>query len=54
MSPQRPDLVLTADIPDGKLNVLVLDGFDVEAFEAGWCQCCVLSNKEWGRAVNVH
>lgn len=31
MSPQRSDLVLTTDIPDGELNVLVLDGFDVEA-----------------------
>lgn len=30
MSPQRTDLVLTADIPDGELNVLVLDSLDVE------------------------
>jgi hypothetical protein len=28
--PQRTDLVLTADIPHGELNVLVLDGLDVE------------------------
>lgn len=30
MPPQRTDLVLTADIPHGELNVLVLDGLDVE------------------------
>ena len=30
MSPKRTDLVLTADIPDGELNVLVLDSLDVE------------------------
>lgn len=29
--PQRTDLVLTTDIPDGELNVLVLDSLDVEA-----------------------
>lgn len=29
--PQRSDLVLTTDIPHGELNVLVLDGLDVEA-----------------------
>lgn len=31
VSPQRSDLVLTTDIPDGELDVLVLDGLDVEA-----------------------
>ena len=31
MSPQRSDLVLTTDVPDCKLNVLVFDGLDVEA-----------------------
>ena len=31
MAPQRPDLVLTADVPDGEADVLVLDGLDVEA-----------------------
>lgn len=30
VSPERTDLVLTTDIPHGKLNVLVLDGLDVE------------------------
>lgn len=30
MSPEGTDLVLTTDIPDGELNVLVLDGLDVE------------------------
>merc|ERR1712080_631089 len=30
MPPQRADLVLSADIPHGELNVLVLDGLDVE------------------------
>ena len=30
VSPQRTDLVLTADIPDVELGVLVGDGFDVE------------------------
>ena len=32
MSPQRTDLVLTTDIPHGELNVLVLDGLDVETW----------------------
>lgn len=31
MSPQRPDLVLSTNIPDVKLDILVCDGFDVEA-----------------------
>lgn len=31
VAPQRPDLVLTADVPDGELDVLVFDCFDVEA-----------------------
>ena len=31
MSPERTDLVLSTDIPHGELNVLVLDGLDVEA-----------------------
>lgn len=30
VSPQRTDLVLTTDIPHGKLNVLVLDRLNVE------------------------
>ena len=30
MPPQRTDLVLTTDIPNGELDVLVLDGLDVE------------------------
>lgn len=30
MSPEGTDLVLATDIPHGKLNVLVLDGLDVE------------------------
>lgn len=30
VSPEGTDLVLTTDIPDGELNVLVLDGLDVE------------------------
>jgi len=31
VSPQGTDLVLTTDIPHGELNVLVLNGLDVEA-----------------------
>ena len=31
VAPQRTDLVLTTDIPHGELDVLVFDGFDVEA-----------------------
>jgi len=31
MPPERSDLVLAADIPDGEGNVFVFDGFDVEA-----------------------
>lgn len=30
VSPERTDLVLTTDIPDGELNIHVLDGLDVE------------------------
>jgi hypothetical protein len=30
VSPERTDLVLTTDVPHGELNVLVLDGLDVE------------------------
>ena len=30
VSPQRPDLVLAADVPDCELDVLVFDCFDVE------------------------
>lgn len=30
MSPQRSNLILTTDIPDGKLNVLVFDRFDIK------------------------
>ena len=32
MAPQGADLVLTTDIPHGELNVLVLDGLDVESW----------------------
>lgn len=32
MSPQRTNLVLTTNVPHGELNVLVLDGLDVEAY----------------------
>jgi hypothetical protein len=32
--PQRSDLVLPAHVPDGELDVLVLDRFDVEACAA--------------------
>ena len=35
VSPQRTDLVLTADIPDVELGVLVCDGLDVEANGGG-------------------
>ena len=38
MSPQRTDLVLTTDIPHGELNVLVLDGLDVETWLGNKCQ----------------
>jgi hypothetical protein len=31
MSPQRPNLVLTTDIPDSELDVLVLYGLNIEA-----------------------
>jgi hypothetical protein len=32
MSPQRSDLVLSTNIPDSELNVLVFDGLDVKAY----------------------
>ena len=31
MSPQGPDLILSTDVPHCELNILVFDGFDVEA-----------------------
>jgi len=31
MPPQRPDLVLSTDVPHGELDVLVFDRLDVEA-----------------------
>lgn len=31
MSPQRPDLVLSADVPDIEARVLVRNGLDVES-----------------------
>lgn len=31
VAPQGTDLVLTADVPHGELDVLILDGLDVEA-----------------------
>jgi hypothetical protein len=31
VSPKRPDLVLSADIPDVEARVLIRDGLDVEA-----------------------
>lgn len=37
VSPQGTNLVLTTDIPHGELDVLVLDGLDVET-------CCAASN----------
>jgi len=35
MPPQRSDLILSPHVPHGKLDVLVLDGLDVEAWGAG-------------------
>jgi hypothetical protein len=35
MPPQRTDLVLATDIPHGELDVLVLDGLDVETWTLG-------------------
>jgi hypothetical protein len=35
MPPERTDLVLTADIPHGERDVLVLDGLDVETCHVG-------------------
>jgi hypothetical protein len=35
MPPEGSDLVLTTDIPHGELNVLVLDGLDVETCRRG-------------------
>jgi len=31
MPPKRTNLVLTADVPNGEADVLIFDGFDVEA-----------------------
>ena len=36
VSPQRPDLILSTDIPHRELNVLVFDSLDVEAYRGTW------------------
>jgi serine/threonine protein phosphatase PrpC len=41
VSPQRTDLVLTADIPDVEFGVLVCDGLDVEADRGDCCDILV-------------
>jgi hypothetical protein len=41
VSPQRPDLVLTTDIPDVELGVLVCDGLDVETDRGDCCDILV-------------
>ena len=33
VAPQRPDLVLAADVPNRERDVLVLDRFDVKAWK---------------------
>jgi hypothetical protein len=45
MPPERTNLVLTANIPHSELNVLVLDGLDVET--------CSVVNQRIGPAFNV-
>ena len=45
MPPQRSDLVLTADIPHGELNVLVFDSLDVET--------CKMENQRIAPAVSL-
>jgi CBS-domain-containing membrane protein len=35
MSPERSDLVLTTNVPNCELDVLVLDGLNVEAYRRG-------------------
>jgi len=46
MPPERADLILTADIPHGELDVLVLDGLNVEAWfpKSTRCPCSLLSD----------
>jgi hypothetical protein len=36
VAPQRPDLVLAADVPDVEFRILVRDGLDVES-NGGYC-----------------
>jgi hypothetical protein len=33
MPPQRSNLVLSTDVPHSELDVLVLDGFDIETYD---------------------
>lgn len=40
VSPQRSDLILSADVPHGELDVLVFDGLDVEACERASISNC--------------
>ena len=42
VAPQRPDLVLAADVPHRERDVLVLDCFDVEAWKGKDCHVTYL------------
>lgn len=51
MPPQRPDLILPANIPHGELNVLVFDGLNIEACRERVDQQGALGSMAGGRAI---
>ena len=51
MSPQRTDLVLTTDVPNGELNVLVLDRLDIEP--CAWRQSSVTRPHSFSTTLDI-
>ena len=44
VAPQRPDLVLAADVPNRERDVLVLDRLDVKAWKGNDCHVTYLTD----------
>lgn len=55
VSPQRPDLVLTTNVPHGERNVLVVDSFDIESYMPRQARtaCGMISLSSWSQVFVV-
>lgn len=53
MPPQGPDLVLSTNIPDGELDVLIFDRLNVEACESDQYACRWNFDERSGRVVEI-